>query len=236
VEQKMSERTRWLLIVLFAVAMAWMEAATVVYLRTLVDRIVPYQPDPLPMSAGLGQTELVREFATLLMLLTAGWLAGNTPRRRLGYFLVAFGVWDIFYYVFLKVTCDWPRSLLEWDILFLLPLPWWGPVIAPVTIAALMIIAGTLFTQFDHRAINNAPGRWAWTANLIGVLLALYVFMADAIGVIGKGGEAVRTMLPVSFNWPLFLIATALLAAPIIDVGMRLMIRSHGMLLSKSQV
>jgi hypothetical protein len=197
---------------------------------------VPYQPDPLPISVNLGKTELAREFATLLMLFTAGWIAGSAPRKRLGYFLLAFGVWDIFYYVFLKVICDWPRSLLEWDILFLLPLPWWGPVIAPTMIAALMIITGTLFTQFDVREINNAPGRWAWTANMCGALLALYVFMADAIRVIEKGGEAVRTILPVAFNWPLFLIATALLAAPIVDIGMQLMIRSHGLILNKRQI
>ncbi len=64
--------------------------------------------------------------------------------------VVAFGVWDIFYYVFLKVMCDWPRSLFDWDILFLLPLPWWGPVLAPVSIALLMIVWGTLASQFEH--------------------------------------------------------------------------------------
>jgi len=66
----MNERKHWTLVVVFATAMAWMEAATVVYLRTLADRIVPYQPNPLPVSVGLGKTELVRELATLIMLLS----------------------------------------------------------------------------------------------------------------------------------------------------------------------
>jgi len=217
----MNERSRWMLVIVFATAMAWMEAATVVYLRTLVGRIVPHQLDPLPLSVGLGEDELVRELATLIMLLTVGWIAGHSSRSRFGYFLVAFGVWDVFYYVFLKIICGWPNSLLDWDILFLLPLPWWGPVIAPVTIAALMIVTGTLFTQFNQTAQSNLPGRWAWIANLIGALLALFVFMADAIRVMGNGSEAVRTMLPTAFNWPLFLIATMLLAAPAADIFLR---------------
>jgi hypothetical protein len=227
----MNERIRWALVAVFATAMAWMEAATVVYLRTLVDRIVPHQPDPLPISAGLGEDELVRELATLIMLLAAGWLAGHSSRSRFGYFLVAFGVWDVFYYVFLKIICGWPNSLLDWDILFLLPLPWWRPVIAPVTIAALMVVTGTMLTQFNQIAQSNLPGRWAWISNLIGALLALYVFMADAIRVMEHGSEAVRTLLPAPFNWTLFLIAITLLAAPVADIFVRLAGRKQVMIL-----
>ena len=77
--------------------------------------------------------------ATLLMIATLGLLAGSTWRRRAGYAAIAFGAWDIFYYVFLRLISGWPRTLLDWDILFLLPLPWWGPVLAPVSIALVMI-------------------------------------------------------------------------------------------------
>src|ERR1043166_9358427 len=94
---------RWLVVVLYAVAMAWVEAAVVCYLRFLIDRNEPYQPYPLPVADGFGQAELVREMATLVMLLTVGWLAGATWRARLGFSVVAFGVWDIFYYVFLRM-------------------------------------------------------------------------------------------------------------------------------------
>jgi len=134
------EWQRWSVVVLFAIAMAWVEAAVVLYLRTLVDRLDPYQPHPLPVEGALGGAELVREVATLVMLGTVGWIAGRTWRSRLAYAVVAFGVWDLFYYVFLRPLTGWPRSLLDWDILFLLPLPWWGPVLAPVLIAGLMIL------------------------------------------------------------------------------------------------
>src|SRR6185503_2528181 len=169
---------RWLTIVVFATAMAWMESATVYYLRTLVDRIEPYQPNPLPIQGVLGQVELVREAATLVMLLTAGMLAGKTWRARWGYSAVAFGTWDILYYVFLRMMSGWPRSLFDWDVLFLLPLPWWGPVLAPVSIAVLMVIWGTFASQLPDRSPVTALTRTSWTVSGIGIALALYVFMA----------------------------------------------------------
>src|SRR5690242_9759131 len=137
-------RNRWLVVALYAIAMAWVEAAVVYYLRTLVDRIDPYQPNPLPIATGLGEAELVREFATLAMLVAVGWLAGATWRSRAAYAFVAFGIWDIFYYVFLRVMTGRPESVFDWDILFLIPLPWWGPVWAPVSIAFMMVLFGTV--------------------------------------------------------------------------------------------
>src|SRR5262245_38021901 len=167
-----SDWNRWLIVCVFAIAMAWVESAVVFDLRTFIDRIEPYQPDPLPLVGKLGHVELVREFATMVMLFTVGVLAGKTWRARWGYALVAFGVWDIFYYVFLKVMCDWPHSLLDWDILFLLPLPWWGPVLAPVLIAILMIVWGTLASQFEPRPVSRVSAFMAWSLNGIGIALA----------------------------------------------------------------
>jgi hypothetical protein len=229
----MRERTRWLIVFIFATAMAWMESATVVYLRTLVGRIEPHQANPLPVSVGLGQTEIVREAATLIMLLTVGLLAGRTWRSRLGYALIAFGAWDIFYYVFLAVITGWPQSIMDWDVLFLIPLPWWGPVIAPALIAALMVIGGTLVSWFDRPARPIWPGRRAWLLNLSGVVMALYVFMADAIRVTSGGVEAVRKLLPTAFNWPLFIIALALMAVPIIDVSRKIWGRGNELTANK---
>ena len=213
-----SARRCWLVVVLFAVAMAWIEAATVYYLRVLVDRLNPYQANPLPVHEALGQVELVREGATIVMLFTVGLLAGRTWQTRLGYTAIAFGVWDIFYYVFLKAICDWPKSLFDWDILFLLPLPWWGPVLAPVSVAVLMILWGTLVCETTDR---NPRTSVALTRTLgsIGIALALYVFMADAVHVAHKGVDATRTVLPKTFNWSLFVVALALMAAPVVDIA-----------------
>jgi hypothetical protein len=219
-------RDRWLIVVLYAAAMAWVESAVVFYLRTMIDRIEPYQAEPFPIIGGFASVELPREFATLVMLAAVGWLAGKTWRTRVGYAAIAFGVWDIFYYVFLKIMCAWPHSLMDWDVLFLLPLPWWGPVLAPVLISLLMIFWGTLASQFER-----TPGHWlsnwrAWVLNFSGIALALYVFMADTIASAPRGFDAVRLALPENFNWPLFLVALALMSAPAIQLARQLWWRS----------
>jgi hypothetical protein len=187
----------------------------VLYLRTLLNRLEPYQTNPMPMAGNLGPVEVAREAATLAMLLTVGMLAGRTWRGRLGFAAVAFGFWDIFYYVFLRVMCGWPRALSDWDVLFLIPLPWWGPVLAPLLIALLLILWGTLATQFERRPPPVATEIAAWTAGGIGVLVALRVFMADALAAAPHGEMAVRSVLPKSFNWPLFGLGLTLMAAPV---------------------
>ena len=211
---------RWLVVALYAVAMAWVEAAAVYYLRSLFGRIEPYQPYPLPMAGGFGEAELIREIATLIMLFTVGWLAGATWRTRLGYSVVAFGVWDIFYYVFLRVmTGWWPKSLLDWDILFLIPLPWWGPVWAPTSIALLMILWGTFMTKVERSPVSSGSHWKCLALGGLGAALALFTFMADAIRTADQGTEALRNMLPIRFNWRLFGVALALMALPVADVA-----------------
>ena len=218
---------RWLVVAAYAVAMAWVEAAVVFYLRTMIDRIEPYQPDPLPIIGSLGPVELVREGATLAMLLAVGVLAGRTWRSRLGYAAVAFGIWDIFYYLFLKIMCGWPHTLLDWDILFLLPLPWWGPVLAPVLIALLMIAWGTLASQVENENPARPGRRRAWLLNMIGMGLALYVFMADTLRVASLGVDEIRNMLPAHFNWPLFFVAFTLMTVPMIHLCRQLWLQSR---------
>jgi hypothetical protein len=210
----MNDRIRWGIVVVYAIAMAWVEAAVVFYLRTMFHRIDPYQLNPVPMDNTMGLVEVAREAATMIMLLTVGLLAGHSWRSRLGYFAIAFGVWDIFYYVFLKVACGWPRSVLDWDVLFLIPLPWWGPVLAPVLIALLLILWGTLASQWEHTPAPLLPRMIATGIGVVGVLLGLLVFMADTLAAAPKGSDAVRSVLPKNFHWPLFCCALLLMSVP----------------------
>jgi hypothetical protein len=218
---------RWWIVVVFAIAMAWVESAVVFYLRLMINRIEPYQPDPLPVIGGFASVELPRELATLVMLFVVGVLAGRTWRARIGYAAIAFGVWDIFYYVFLKMICGWPHSLLDWDVLFLLPLPWWGPVLAPVLISLLMILWGTFASRFERAPRATLSNRQVWVLNLAGMALALYVFMADAIAAAHRGLDAIRTVLPERFNWPLFGVALVLMSAPVMQIGRRLLMQQQ---------
>ncbi len=217
--RKTGERHHWPVVMGFAIAMAWAEAATVYYLRVMTDRIDPYQARPMPLHHVVGQVELVREVATLLMLTTVGMLAARQWQRRLAYTAMAFGTWDIFYYVFLRLITGWPTSLFAWDILFLLPLPWWGPVLAPVCIALLMVAWGTLVTQYGDRMPATALMRRLWGVGAVGIVLGLYVFMADTLRVMPQGFDATRTVLPASFNWAIFGVALVLMTTPVAYIG-----------------
>jgi hypothetical protein len=164
-------------VILFAIAFAWVEASVVVYLRDI------YYPDgfafPLKVidDARIG-IELVREFATLVMLGAIGMLAGRTRWQRLAHFAIAFGVWDIFFYVWLKVMIDWPATILDWDILFLLPIPWIGPVIAPVLISVILIGGGLLILKIETTK-NFHPSRAGWILSVAGSSIVLWTFMRD---------------------------------------------------------
>ena len=198
--------------------MAWVEAACVYYLRLLVGRLDPYQANPLPAHGVVDQVELVREAATLVMLFAIGMLAGLTWHSRLAYSAIAFGVWDIFYYVFLKVIYDWPKSLFDWDVLFLLPLPWWGPVLAPVCIAVLMIVWGTLVSQHAVRVPATPAMPMLWGLTGLGVVTALYVFMADSLHA-ARHGLDMTAVLPTDFKWSVFIVALALMATPVANIA-----------------
>jgi hypothetical protein len=122
-------------------------------------------------------------------------------------------------YLFLKLISGWPGSLLDWDVLFLLPVPWWGPVLAPMCIAVLMIAWGTFASGRATSAGHSPLASTAWCCNALGQALALYLFMADALYVLPQGIDAMRTVLPHAFNWPLFVVALALMAAPVAAYG-----------------
>jgi len=173
---------RILAIIAFAIVMAWIESAVVVYLREIYN-IRDITRDLITEVDQFTQIEIGREFATLIMLAAIGFLAGKNGQERIGYSCIAFGFWDIFYYIWLHVFIGWPESLLDWDILFLIPLPWWGPVLTPVLIAALMITGGIIAVgrSAQNRAIRLNPVDWGILT--LSILPALFAFMRDAIGV-----------------------------------------------------
>jgi hypothetical protein len=54
-----------------------------------------------------------------------------------------------------------------------------------------------------------------------GVLLALGIFMADAIRALPGGPDAVRQVLPAAFNWPVFATALLFMAMPLLHTYWR---------------
>jgi hypothetical protein len=211
-------------LLLFGVAFGFIEAAVVVYLRELYgpihQRIYPdaaadalfpiLLPEDLrnagPAAERAMQVELMREAATLFLLAAAGLAIGRNFRERLAGFVIAFGIWDIFFYVFLKVILNWPASLWTWDLLFLLPVPWVGPVITPLLISVAMITAGvlTLWREASGRPLR--PGAGHWLAVLGGGVVVVLAFCWDWRHIAARGE-------PASFPWPLFLLGLGLALA-----------------------
>ena len=183
-------RVAWLII--FAVAMAYVESAVVVYLRAIyypqgfAFPLVPIPPDMLAIEMG-------REVATLIMLAGVGVLAGKDGWGRLLAFCVVFGVWDIFYYIWLWVFLRWPPSLLTGDILFLIPVPWIGPVLVSV----VLVVSGVLLTRRRERGEPIAFSAPLQMLCLAGAALVLASFMLDFQTVL-------RQEQPPPFRWGLF--------------------------------
>lgn len=165
----------WLTI--FSIAMGYLESSVVVYLRAIM------YPDgfdfPLaPFEQQLAITELFREAATIIMLLGAGIIAGKTFSERFAWFIYCFAIWDIFYYVFLKVLLDWPESFMTWDILFLIPVTWTGPVIAPVIVSLTMITLALIIVFFSSRTHIKISYK-EWSLIISGSVVLIVAFIWD---------------------------------------------------------
>ena len=205
---------------IFATAMGFLEAIVVVYIREL------YYPDgfrfPLKeLPPWLIIVEWIREISTLLMLGTVGWISGKTFLKRFSVFLFIFGIWDIIYYIGLKIFLDWPESLLTWDILFLIPITWVGPVLAPVLCSLLMITTAVLFDfLYSNKNLKKLK-----TKELLllfaGATMIYFTFTVDFGMMIIKGHflpkyftlaenpdflELLTTWEPNRFNWVIFAI------------------------------
>ena len=208
----------------FALAMAFAEAAVVVYLRKI------YYPQgfcfPLaPVSAGIISVEILRETATIFMIAFVAYIAGNKFYIRLAYFLFVFGLWDIFYYIFLKALLGWPSSFLTWDILFLIPVAWLAPVLPPIICSLTMILMSMLILRAERSPRLNFR---EWALVISGAAAIFITFIFDVSGIVISGGflrsyfslpanedfiSAISSFVPSSYNWSLFAAGEALILA-----------------------
>jgi hypothetical protein len=204
-----SKSLKW--VALFAAAMAYVEAAAVVYLRRILG-VTDLIRDMAPFDPQIARVEVGRELATLIMITALGWALGRSWQARWAFACYAFGLWDIFYYVWLRVLLRWPGSFLDPDVLFLIPLPWWGPVLSPVLIALLAVIGGAMAARIDDRGGVIRPGPARWAAFLAGTFTVLYAFMADALAALPASAEDLGRLKPTAFLWPVYLIGLGLMS------------------------
>jgi hypothetical protein len=198
-------RTTVITVAAFAIAMAYLESAVVVYLQRALS-MTPETLFPLRGQQVLGDLaaiEVGREAATLVMLAAIGCLVGRRWADRLAWTAVAFGVWDLFYYVWLWVFIGWPHSLGTWDVLFLIPVPWAGPVWAPAAVSAALIGSG-LAAAYSVRA-GRMPrvGLVRGAGAVVGGLLVVGSFTANAPALIDG-------RLPGWDPWPIFVAGMAI--------------------------
>lgn len=216
----------------FAIAMGYLEATVVVYLRKL------YYPEgfdfPLkPLPDLMAFTELGREAATLVMLVTVGMMLGRNKVERFAYFLYCFAVWDIVYYLGLKLVLDWPASLLTWDILFLIPIPWTGPVIVPLAATVSMIALSLLLIRVKHNTPSARlhPVQLGWLIAGAVVFIVACVWDYASFVVNNHGWPALYTLdkkalfavtqyyTPADFPWLIWGMALLLIWTGIVSFG-----------------
>ena len=201
----------------YAMAMALVEAAVVVHLRHVYYPVNPLALFPLRLlSVDDLALELAREFATVVMILAVAVLAARGFMRQFAAFVYVFGLWDLFYYIWLKVYLGWPSQWLEWDVLFLIPWPWFGPWLAPALIALL-------FTFWGGWALTTGRELRLRTTDALlfmaGTLLALASFLAPAWSLLAGGAAAFHGWMPGTFAWPLFLAGLAVMATALVRVA-----------------
>lgn len=181
---KRHTRNLFIIVGIFAMAMGLLESSVVIYLREL------YYPEgfrfPIkPLPYHISVVEISREVATVIMLWGIGYAAGKNRLERFAFFCYSFAVWDLFYYVFLYAFISWPESIFTWDLLFLLPYPWVGPVWAPCLVALLMIAASILFVRRRQLSPEFRVKPFWWAVLFLGAANCILSFMLDFFRISG---------------------------------------------------
>jgi hypothetical protein len=195
----------------FAIAMAYVESAVVVYLRRIYYHERGGFDFPLvTIDTSTLLVEMGREACTIVMLATAGIAAGRTKAGKFAFFLLLFGTWDIFYYIWLKVFLDWPPSLLTWDVLFLIPVVWVGPVLAPVLVACTMIGMALVMLRLEARGPVLPAGKLVWLVQVAAALIVIASFTIDVIPRLDPQGILLSQWVPTMYRWELLLVGLGL--------------------------
>jgi hypothetical protein len=187
-----------LCISIYAAAMGFLEAICVVYLRQLIDFSNPNIIDALAIIKRF-PIEHVREACTLIMLFTMAWAAGFNWRVRTANFFYMFGLWDIIYYLGLKIFDQWPSSLLEWDCLFLIPKPWYGPVLAPILISCYFILFCYLVMIYEYSKLKIIFSIPVILSQIIAFIFWYYSFVKDSNHIISNGYTG------ITYSWFYFI-------------------------------
>ncbi|HIJ53348.1 MAG TPA: hypothetical protein HPP66_09365 [Planctomycetes bacterium] len=192
---------RFVIACLFGIAFGYIESAVVVYLRVIFHPEGFTFPlsnvDTILQHKALLLTEIGREAATIVLILTGAWLFGRNLQQRFAYFLTIFAVWDIFYYVWLKVLLNWPARISDWDILFLIPVAWAGPVVAPVLISITLLVFAIMIFYRDCYGRPIRASRIEWPGFIAAAVVVVVSFCI-------AGRHIAEPDYQSYFYWPVF--------------------------------
>jgi len=149
-----NNKTNFLRIIIFltffGIAFGYIEGSVVYYLR------LEYYPEGFDFNLkDIGTStvivEMIREFCTLVVIFSVSYLSVNKNILRFSFFVYSFAVWDIVYYITLHFIEGWPRTLLDRDVLFLIPVPWFAPVLSPIIISLTGICIVLIIVYFFNK-------------------------------------------------------------------------------------
>jgi len=181
-----------LILTIFGIAFGYIEGAAAHYLRVYL------------YPTGFGNTlkidlhsfliEIGREFSTLVVLWCVAMLTRGSFSIKFSNFVFIFAIWDIVYYVALYIFEKWPTCLLDWDVLFLIPIPWFAPVIVPITISLIGII-GCFVVRFIHAGKEKIRA---------GFLTSILLWSALILWLVSFLRHSPSEHFPAYYDWELF--------------------------------
>lgn len=193
---------RFAAVLIYSVAMGFLESAVVIYLReTTFGNSVQVFPMQL-IAPQLARVEIIREAATIIMLLAIGYLAGKNIFQKWMFFVFSFAIWDVFYYFFLAILTGWPNSFGNFDVLFLIPIVWLSPVAAPILISLLLTTASTMLIYISENAEGVKIDLAKFGIFSLGAAIDFYSFTEQSFRImISQGQKGLEGFSPVSFDW-----------------------------------
>lgn len=168
------------------------------------------------------------------MLITVAFICSKNAIHRFAYFLLSFAIWDLCYYIFLKILLNWPESIFTWDILFLIPIPWLGTGIGAVILSMLMLVFSFVLLKFKPETVQILITFPSLIKLVTGSLVTIFSFIINYLifkaaspphltsNTINSGINMLNNYKPDEFYWWIYFTGVAILVWEIISIYRRI--------------
>ncbi|MCX6383996.1 MAG: hypothetical protein NTV16_05845 [Actinobacteria bacterium] len=222
---------RYIYLSIFSIALAYLEAAAVIYIRQLLYPQGFQFPITSSLSSFILHIEILREFSTLIIIFSVALLAGKKFIDRFAYLIYIFAVWDIFYYVFLKLTIKWPLTFLTWDVLFLIPIPWTSPILFPLLCSVTMLAISIFLYYYFNKYNLHTLSKLEWSLLAVGAFIIFISFIFNYLKIIFENFNLilkgislsllVLNYIPQRFYWEIFTVGELITISSLFVISRR---------------